>query len=210
MESRQQFATFAKTSAIEGAVSAIGGKVLGGLMKMASRIPVVGGILGRLGMGGRGLAANNTGNLFTYTRRPGGFAGGIFNVGAAGRAFTTKHAPGAWAFDGGIKNALTRAWRTGQFTKFSYVKKIPDSARHLFSPVLAFGPARGWKRLGGQHFTRTPGNVNLATGEVLSPTFWQRGRFVADAAIYHGVDITVTGSAIGLGGYRIYNFLNDE
>jgi hypothetical protein len=91
-------------------------------------------------------------------------------------------------------------WRTGQIGPFSSVKEITGAAKELFERVRAIGPARGWKRVGGQYFTPRPGNVNLATGQILQPNLEQWLRFGADVGVYYTLD----GAFLVTGGIVIY------
>jgi hypothetical protein len=132
--------------------------------------------------------------LWTFTHAD-EFVGDTFRAGNAGRAWVTPHAPGDWAFKGGFKNTITRMWRTGSSKPFKASKEITGSAKSLFKPVTGIGPARGWKRLAGHHFTSTPGDVSLATGRIMQPSLAQRARYFGDIASYYSVDAAFWGTA---------------
>jgi len=143
--------------------------------------------------------------LFTYTRAP-RFEGPIFRVGAGGRAWTTTHAPGSWAYEWGPRNTALRAWRTGSITPFSDYSEITGTARGAFRPVgPALGPLRAWKNVAGPHFTSSPGNLNLATGEIVPPTFMMRARYVGEAAVSYSTDAAFW----GLVGYGLYETVDE-
>ena len=138
---------------------------------------------------------NQAPKLYSYTASA-EFSGDIFKVGNAGRAWATTHAPGAWAFEGGMQNGLLRMWRTGSVQPFNAFTEITGPARGAFVPVSAFGPARGWKRLSGQYFTTQPGNLSLTTGEIMTPTAQQVLRFWGDRTTYHGLDAAAWAAAV--------------
>ena len=192
-----------------GAGAAVGGAAkagkLGKLSKVLDSLPLPKGMANRIvekvknaiGDAIGGPTANP--KLYSYSSK-GEFVGDVFKVKHAGRAWATRHAPGPWAFEGGLGNTLKRVLLTGKIKQFKSVKEITGPARELFVKVRAIGPARGWKRLGGQHFTKSPGNVDLVTGEILKPTVGQWLRFGADAGIYYTVD----GAFLVAGGTAIY------
>jgi hypothetical protein len=133
------------------------------------------------------IAAETEQRLFTYSIKP-TFVGNTFNVNHAGRAWATIHEPGAWAFESGIWNTIVRMWRTGQVTQFKSVKEITGPAKDAFVKVQGLGPARGWKRVAGQYFTTSPGDLDLVTGIIQSPTVGQTMNFAGDVIAYYGVD----------------------
>ncbi|MCC5851099.1 MAG: RHS repeat-associated core domain-containing protein, partial [Verrucomicrobia bacterium] len=148
------------------------------------------------GLAGRGLSSTRTaGKLYSYSKQA-SFRGNVFNAKRAGRAWATRHAPGAWAFEGGIKNTAIRAFRTGSLKPFKSYTQFSGPANQAFRPVSAVGPLRGWKRIGGQHFTSRAGNLNLSTGAIARPSIRQSIMYYGDAAIYHSVDAIATGTAM--------------
>ena len=72
-----------------------------------------------------------------------------------------------------------RWWRTGQRKPFVDFKAIEGPALQQLHPVRVnfIGAQRLLKRLSGQHFTLRPGNLSLATGEILAPTGMQTFRY---------------------------------
>jgi hypothetical protein len=127
--------------------------------------------------------------IWHYTRRAGGFSGDTIAAGAAGRVWATTHAPTGWQNAGGIGGWLQRQAFTGRGAAFTDVRLVTGSVRDSFQPVTAFGPFRGWKRLGGQYFTNRPGDWSLATDSLLAPTAYQRMRLVGDNLVYHSLDV---------------------
>jgi hypothetical protein len=96
--------------------------------------------------------------IWHYTRRAGGFAGDTIEAGAAGRIWATTHAPTGWHNSSTIGGWLQRNAFTGRGGQFTDVKLVTGAVRDEFAPVFAIGPARGWKRLGGQYSTTRPGS----------------------------------------------------
>lgn len=131
--------------------------------------------------------AGNSPPLYTYSSRS--WSGDIFYTGSGqGRLWATEHAPGPWAFESGLGNSLTRAWRTGRWKPFADSRVIGDAAATQFRPVSAFGPFRGWKWAGGQWHTHTPGDLNLITGQFLPATGRQVFLRYSDSAFSYGLD----------------------
>ena len=137
------------------------------------------------------------GKLYTYqSGQNSPFAGEVFRTGSAqGRLWATHHAPGPWAFEGGLNNSLTRAWRTGRWNPFESAQEISGAAAEQFTRVRAFGPFRAWKRTGGQYYTTTPGDLNLNTGKFMPATGRQSFLRYWDSAASHGIDILSWGGA---------------
>ena len=134
---------------------------------------------GRLGSSGRIAAAEGDApSLWVYTRKP---VGDTLTGGAAGRAWATAHGPGSgWATESGLGNALTRAWRTGSVRKYDFVREIPEVAAAEMTRVKGIGLIRGWKHLGKQYFTKTPGDLSLLTGQIARPTLGQSARYYGE------------------------------
>jgi RHS repeat-associated protein len=145
--------------------------------------------------------------IWHYTRRVGGFVGDTIEAGAAGRIWATTHAPTGWHDSSTIGGWLKRNAYTGRGGQFTDVKLVTGAVRDEFAPVFAIGPARGWKRLGGQYSTTRPGSWSVTTDTILSPTARQSRHFRRDNLIYHTVDVgfwTVSGGTAATWGYVDY------
>ena len=165
-----------------------GGRVLGGRLATSEALGAVeGGAAGAGGVPPR---------LWVYTRSP---VGDVLTGGAGGRAWASGHAPGAWATEEGLKNALLRMWRTGKIKPFEYWKEIPQSAVGEFERVTGIGPFAGWKYGGRQFFTTRPGDISLITGQIADPTRIQQVRYVGELGVRYGSD-TAFWTSVGLGG----------
>jgi hypothetical protein len=145
--------------------------------------------------------------IWHYTRRAGGFAGDTIEAGAAGRIWATTHAPTGWHNSSTVGGWLQRNAYTGRGGQFTDVKLVSGAVRDDFAPVFAIGPARGWKRLGGQFSTTRPGSWSITTDTILSPTARQSRYFRNDNLLYHTVDVgfwTVAGGTAATWGYVYY------
>ena len=130
-----------------------------------------------------GIKSINPDVIYTYSPRT--WEGNIFDSKAGGRAWATIHKPGAWAFEWGLKNTFLRMYRTGRLSPFKGSQEITGAALEQFMQVPEIGILRGWKHHAGQYFTSRPGNLDLATGKILPPTFKQIFRCSIETTTSH-------------------------
>jgi len=83
---------------------------------------------------------------------------------------------------------LRRVLRTGRLPRYDFVKEVTPQAAEQFVQVKGIGVIRGLKWAGRQHFTQRPGDLDLTTGRILSPTSKQLSRYRRELLVAHGVD----------------------
>ncbi|WP_158261261.1 MULTISPECIES: RHS repeat-associated core domain-containing protein [Pirellulaceae] len=189
---------------------ALGGNLAAGPTLSGLGMHVGGGAVGGVAFGAvGGIIGRGTSKLFGAGARPsklyihtwkGPWRGDVAEAGLGGRLWATPYSEAElkamWA--------IRRIWHVGRAELPTGTAEVTGSALDEFVRVRGIGLFRlGWKRAGGQYFSRGPGDINLQTG-IRTSNFGATLRYLTMSIGSYTMDASLDAAIV----FSIYAFAN--